>query len=301
MTLPDSLSYHVVFDMSRQPPDGWWWPVLPLVIVGVLVRFAQRPNVRWPPALQQVLVGFAFVMTFVSGIFFLIRHLEQRGALEAGNVRVVEGIVTEFIPEMHNLKHPEQFVVVLGGARYPYSYSSSLGTGGLNKSKGQIRNGLRVRITDRDGAILRLEVARDASGNALSPELAKRFPEVDFLPEIFLRLGYTTHLGYTNGMAIRFADVVSDPRVRVGPRTCSDCGVSGDAVAILELFDSEVGMEPVRLELHTNRERFEPFSDGDMVIDLTHLAPVPEINGHSFPKRDYVARLKIGRTRRGDD
>ena len=288
MMLPDSLAYHVVYDMSRRPPQDWWWPVIPLVIAGVLMRFARQPNAKWVPVFRPIFVGFAFVMTFIFGAGILTQYLSLRSALKRGDVRIVEGTVTDFIPQKPILKHPEQFVVVSPTARYKYKYRSSLGTGGMNKNHGHIRNGLRVRVTDREGVILRLEVARDASGNTLTPELADLFPKVVYMPEVHVRLGYTANVGHTNGLAVRLVDVLSDTRRSDGAR--------GDAVATVELFDRVVGKQPIRLELHSNRELYSPFTDGDLVVDMIFLVPVSPID-----KQEYVATLMIGRTERGND
>ena len=288
MTLPDSLAYHVVYDMSRRPPQDWWWPVIPLFIAGVLVRFGHQPNAKWVPPFRRFLVGFAFVMTFIFAVGITTQYFALRSALKRGDVRVVEGTVTDFIPQKPILKHPEQFVVMTPTARHKYTYRSAIGTGGMNKNHGHIRNGLCVRVTDRDGVILRLEVARDAHGNTL---VSDNYPEVVYTPEVHVRLGYTANVGQTNGLAVRLVDVVSDTRC---PRGAS-CREPGDAIAIVELFDRVVGKQPLRLELHANRELYSPFSDGDLVVDMIYLVPV-----RAVAKQEYIATLMIGRTQRGD-
>ena len=290
---PDSLSYHVVFDVSRQLPQWWWSFALPLAIVFVLMRFGKRNRMNQHRWFKRIFVGFAVLLALVDVISTWARYVGQRKALEQGNVRVVEGVVNDFIPQRVYFKYPEQFVVVAPTGRYKYQYYSSLGTGGLNQSHGHIRNGTRVRITDRYGVILRLEVARDASGNTVSPAQAERFPEVVFLPVVFARYGYTVVVPETR-MAVRLIDVMSDTRTLGGCKSCSDYGEPGDAIAIIEVFDNDVGQQPFRLELHTNRERYGPFSDGDLVVDLTGLYPVPSV-GQPTAKTDYRARLMFGR------
>jgi hypothetical protein len=294
MVLPDSLSYQVVFDVSRQLPQDWWAFVIPLVIVTVLMRFGPRNRMNQNRLFKRMFVGFAIFLTLVFVVGTWATGCRLRRALLNGDVRVVEGTVTDFVPQRALYKHSEQFVVVTPTGRYKYSYSSSLGTGGLNKSRGRIRNGVRVRIADRDGVILRLEIARDAAGRTLSPELAGRYPEVVFLPVVYVRGGYTVSVPDTKGMSIRFVDVVSDTRRRAPYQPCSHCEESGDAIAIVEMFDSEVGRQPFRLELHTNRELYSPFTDGDLVVDLTGLSPVPSTD-HPISKTDYIARIMIGR------
>ena len=293
MTLPDSLSYQVVFDVSRQLPQWWWSFLLPLAIVFVLMRFGRPNRMNQSRLFKRIFVGFAVLLALLDVIFTWTQYVGQRKALEHGDVRVVEGVVNNFIPQRALYKYPEQFVVVTPTGRYKYQYYSSLGTGGLNQSHGHIRNGTRVRITDRYGVILRLEVARDASENTVSPAQAERFPEVVFLPVVFARYGYTVAVPETR-MAVRLIDVVSDTRTLGGCKTCSDYGEPGDAIAIIEVFDNDVGQQPFRLELHTNRERYGPFSDGDLVVDLTGLYPVPSVD-QPTAKRDYRARLMFGR------
>lgn len=289
MALPDSLSYHVVFDVSRGLPQDWWAFLFPLVIVIVVLRIVpgNRKGVR---LFKLIFPGFGMVLTFLFFVSTWVTGCHQRNALVTGNVRVVEGIVNDFVPQSQHYKYPEQVVVVTSTGRYKYGYFSALRTGGLTSSHGHIRNGTRVRIADRDGVILRLEIARNASGK---PALADGYPEVKFLPVVYARYGYTFKVPETQGMAVRLVDVVSDTRVR-GRDSGYDCeGVSGDAIAIVELFDREVGQEPIRLELHANRELYEPFTDGDLVVDMTGLYPLPS-DGQGL-KSDYKARLMIGR------
>jgi hypothetical protein len=290
VTPPDSLSYQTVFDVSRQLPQWWWGFVFPLAIVFVLMRFGARNRMNQHRWFKRIFVGFAVLLALLDLIFTWTQYVGQRNALEHGDVRIVEGVVNDFIPQSVYFKYPEQFVVVTPAGRCKYHYYSSLGTGGLNNSHGHIRNGTRVRITDRYGVILRLEVARDVSGNTVSPAQAERFPEVVFLPVVFARYGYTVAVPETR-MAVRLIDVVSDTRIC---KDCHDYEGPGDAIAIIEVFDNDVGQEPFRLELHTNRERYRPFSDGDMVVDLTGLYPVPSVD-QPTAKSDYRARLMFGR------
>jgi|GEM_PF-1579537 len=298
MALPDSLSYHVVFDVSRQLPQWWWSFLIPLAIVFVLMRFGAQNRMNQHRWFKRIFVGFAVVFAIVDVMFTWTQYAGQRNALEHGDVRVVEGVVNDFIPQSSFYKYPERFVVMTSTGRYKYSYCSTLGTGGLNRSHGHIRNGVRVRIADRNGIILRLEVARDASGKTLAPELAAIFPKVVYLPVIYAHYGHTVDVPETKGMAVRLVDVVSDMRATEN-RSCCICNQSGDAVAVVELSDNEVGRQPIRLELHTNRELYEPFTDGDLVVDLAGLW---SRTGYSMssgapvvPKSDYTAQLMIGR------
>ena len=289
MAPSDSLTYHVVFDVSRGLPQDWWAFLFPLAIVIVVLRIVPR-NRKGVRLFRRIFLGFGIVLTLLFFVSTWATGCHLRNALVDGNVRVVEGIVDDFVPQSQHYKYPEQVVVVTRTGRYKYGYFSAIRTGGLTSSHGHIRNGTRVRIADRDGLILRLEVARNASGK---PVLADGYPEVVFLPVVYARYGYTSNVRETKGMAVRLVDVVNDTRVRARD-SCYDCeGVSGDAIAIVELFDRDVGQEPIRLELHANRELYEPFTDGDLVVDMTGLYPLPS-DGQGL-KSDYKARLMIGR------
>jgi hypothetical protein len=163
MTPPDSASYQVVFDLRRQLPGDWWGAAMPLAIAFVLLRFARRGTSRAERILRPLITGFAVFLSLVIAAATTLQYVGLRRALEGGNVRWVEGTVTEFIPEDVMTKRREQFVVVTPTGRYGYSYASSLGRGGFNGSPfhhGPLRDGLSVRIADVNGVIVSLQVAR---------------------------------------------------------------------------------------------------------------------------------------------
>ena len=163
MIPPDSTHYQVVFDLRRQWPEDWWGPLMPLAIAFVLLRFAPRGTSKAYRVFKPLFVGFAVFLALVIGVGMTLQYLGLRRDLERGNVRWVEGTVTEFIPEDVMTKRREQFVVVTPTGRYGYSYASSLGRGGFNGSPfrhGPLRDGLRVRIADVNGVIVSLQIAR---------------------------------------------------------------------------------------------------------------------------------------------
>ena len=83
-----------------------------------------------------------------------------RKALARGQFQVVEGRVTDFVPE-HADGHPREAFRV-GNAFF--NYSSSDITSAFHKTAakgGPIRQNLVVRIAANNGSILRLEVAND--------------------------------------------------------------------------------------------------------------------------------------------
>jgi hypothetical protein len=157
----DSLSYRVVFDVSRQLPQDWWGFMLPLAMVAVLMRFGPRSRVNQSLLFKGVFVGFAISLTIVIAVMTWTSYYAFRGSLEHGNYRVVEGTVAEFDPQKPMIKRPESFIVVSPAETTGYSYSRWIGTQGLNNSHGHIGNGVRVRIADVGGRIARLEVAKE--------------------------------------------------------------------------------------------------------------------------------------------
>jgi len=88
MALPDSLSYHVVFDVSRQLPQWWWSFLIPLAIVFVLMRFGARNRMNQHRWFKRIFVGFAVVFAIVDVMFTWTQYAGQRNALEHGDVRV---------------------------------------------------------------------------------------------------------------------------------------------------------------------------------------------------------------------
>jgi hypothetical protein len=160
MAPSDSLSYRVVFDASRQLPQGWWGFVAPLAIATVLIRLGPRNRMNQSRLFRGVFVGFAIVLATAIAALTWTTYYLVRQSLEHGNYRLVEGTVAEFNPEQSMIKRPESFIVVSPAESTRYSYSRAIGTQGLNNSHGHIRNGVRVRIADVDGKIARLEVAK---------------------------------------------------------------------------------------------------------------------------------------------
>ena len=163
MAPPDSTYYQVVFDLRRQLPGDWWGPVMPLAIAYVLLRFAPQGTSKAYRVFKPLFKGFAVFLALFIAVATTLQYVGLRRALERGNVRWVEGAVTDFVPEDVMTKRPEQFVVVTPTGRYGYSYASSIGRGGFNGSpfhRGPLRDGLRVRIADVQGVIVSLQIAR---------------------------------------------------------------------------------------------------------------------------------------------
>ncbi len=85
-------------------------------------------------------------------------YSELRTSLQNGAFRVVEGVVSDFVPEGPQGHPIERFRV--DDTRFQYATSDI--TSAFHRTAGQggpVREGLRVRIADANGAIARLEIA----------------------------------------------------------------------------------------------------------------------------------------------
>jgi hypothetical protein len=108
---------------------------------------------RWGLRVAAAFTG----MAMMTGVLELSAHARLRRALERGDYTVVEGTVSGFELGDRGGHRDERFSVQSGGRFHTYRYRSSRGQAGFHQSHGPIREGLRVRITDVDGAIARLE------------------------------------------------------------------------------------------------------------------------------------------------
>jgi hypothetical protein len=167
----DSVSYQVVFDISHRGPQYWWLLGIPLIMVTVGVSALRRPVgspfrnriVTGNRTFLLVYTGFAATVGIAAALSMATQYFALRSALAHGQYKVVEGVVTGFVPASGGDHHPEQFTVVTATGREEYSYSWAGVTQGFNESRphgGPMRDSLRVRIADVHGVIARLEIAR---------------------------------------------------------------------------------------------------------------------------------------------
>jgi hypothetical protein len=161
---PDSLSYQVVFDVSRQLPQLWWLSVIPVAVVAIYLRFFTPTRfTQSHQTLNKVLLGLTVLMGIVWAVPNWVAYHRLRTALERGHYRVVEGRVMNFVPQKELIKRLESFSVISPAETTRYEYARWLVTQGMNHNHGHIRNGSRVRIADVNGTIVRLEVAGEAT------------------------------------------------------------------------------------------------------------------------------------------
>ena len=93
----------------------------------------------------------AFGLTYAA-------YIGARRALLSGNYSVVEGTVTDFVPAQGPPKGNPEERFTIAGQTFKYSdYDPAPGFG--NTRAHLIRNGIYVRVTHKDNAILRLEIA----------------------------------------------------------------------------------------------------------------------------------------------
>jgi hypothetical protein len=159
----DSVSYQLVFDVSRQGPQYWWLLGIPLVMVTVGVSAFRNRWYTGNRAFIALWTGFAGLIGIVFALTIATQYFGLRSALASGQYKVVEGFVSNFSPASSGDHKPERFTVETPDSRVEYVYSWAVVTQGFNDTHphgGPIRDGLRVRIADVNGAIARLEIAR---------------------------------------------------------------------------------------------------------------------------------------------
>ena len=113
--------------------------------------------------LYGVIAGIAAALTGAISIAIVIRsrweYDQLRRARERGEFRTIQGYVTNFVAQSAD-GHPRETFRV-GDAVFDYSADDM--TSAFHQSAGKggpIRQGVRVRIADADGSIVRLEVAK---------------------------------------------------------------------------------------------------------------------------------------------
>lgn len=153
---------------SNDIRNGWMY--------GGKTRKAKRQQARFA-IVKFLFIGFwtfgAIAFTMVTLAMGVLRDRQLRNGLKSEKFEVVEGVVTNFIPELAKGHSDETFDV--GDHHYALSHYTI--TGGYHETQahgGVFREGLRVRIADVDGVIVRLEVATDSSARPVTANAAVR-------------------------------------------------------------------------------------------------------------------------------
>jgi hypothetical protein len=158
-----SPEYATAFDVMETGYRALWFPsaVLILAVLITMVGLAIG-NARGMPRRKVRMTIVPIVVIGLLGALLvswnaLSDYRRLRKALTSGHYKVVEGVVTQFVPgDDHRW---ESFVV--DGRKYSYSWSTvSVAYNRTKRHGGTIQNGVRVRIADVGGEIARLEIAR---------------------------------------------------------------------------------------------------------------------------------------------
>jgi len=160
------MHYITLFDASAQAFRNWGFVAFGLIFVAIGAVLVFAPGLiavimrrRVGPVFGWFFFLFAIVWTTGAGISVLGGDNAASGHAKRRECATVEGKVENFHPmpaEGHDL---ESFDV----AGQHFEYSDFIVSAGFNNTAshgGPIREGLRVRICEREGEILILEVAR---------------------------------------------------------------------------------------------------------------------------------------------
>src|SRR5262245_10554228 len=158
------MQYRVVFDLAQVGYKSWSFPALGLIFIAIagLLLILQRGGVikgtsPLSTASPYFMGLFALLWTVVTFGWTYGEYRSLQRALSSGQVQVIEGEVTNFVPMPYQGHAMERFDV---GA-YHFEYSDYVVTAGFNHTSshgGPIRAGLRVRVTFVGDTIVRLEV-----------------------------------------------------------------------------------------------------------------------------------------------
>jgi hypothetical protein len=162
------MEYRTVFDIATAGYKSWYFPTFGLIFVTAgAILVANRKNLPswWAkhPRASNVFAfyffGFAVLWTLVSFFSTYSQYSSLSKARSASDLRVAEGVVTNFKP-MPAIGHAmERFCV----SRVCFEYSDYVIAGGFNNTTshgGPIREGLQVRVSYVGNSIVKLEVAK---------------------------------------------------------------------------------------------------------------------------------------------
>ena len=156
--------YFVVYDILR---DGIGVkPVAVclgmLIVFGVVFGLLVAERKQGKPVVGGVvwLVLWGVASLFGGGNV-LYQHFRCVAWARSGDFQVLEGRVTQFHPNVRGVKGNESFTV--NGVTFSYG-DRALGQGGFRYPfgpGGQLHEGVQVRVSHRDGRILKLEIRND--------------------------------------------------------------------------------------------------------------------------------------------
>lgn len=156
--------YIVVYDILRDgigiAPIFICLGMLVGLCVGLGILVSQRKQRKPVGCLIVWLIGWA-TGAVLGGGNVLYQHFRCAAWARGGNFEVVEGPVTDFQPLAKHQKGSERFTVQ--GKTFSYS-SANLSQGGFRYEfgpDGLLHEGSQVRISHREGRIVKLEIQKD--------------------------------------------------------------------------------------------------------------------------------------------
>jgi hypothetical protein len=165
-----SIDYVTVFDVSTAGFKNWWFPCAGLLFVAVgfllpalmksgFFRRTSPSMERWFP---RVFLWLAILWTSIASFVTGSDYRHAVAAMRTHQTSVVEGAVTQFTAMPPSGHAMESFVV--NGVKFELSdYSITAGFNHSSSHGGPVRPGMRVRIWHLNGAILRLDIKKEAS------------------------------------------------------------------------------------------------------------------------------------------
>lgn len=164
------MQYKVVYDLqtSDLPLTNYLF-ILPgavIFIIGAVTYlfrdyftnpFRKKPM---PQRFPIFLLLFGALWMQLSSLSLYVQYNTLNRAIKAGKVNTIEGRVVHFSP-LDYIKHPKEHFCI-SESEVCFSYSDLIAGPGFNQTTahgGPIHNGLPVRVTYKDNAIVKLEVS----------------------------------------------------------------------------------------------------------------------------------------------
>ena len=167
------MRYQLVFDAARGLYAFWWLPLVPFGFAAFFYLIREHlPNRHVLNHWRTMVIGAA-VLGVAIGWMVLGSGYRLRRALETGRFRLVEGVVTDFVPGSPSGNGAESLTVRNDSQAVHFEYGPMVLTPGyhtLAMRGGVLRAGVQVRIAYVAGptgpAIARIELAGGSADTA---------------------------------------------------------------------------------------------------------------------------------------
>lgn len=157
------MHYSLVFDVAEAGYRYWW---LPSIGIGLAIAFSLCASLKkiLPISQKKILLlrlGSAFCLLW-SIILFISTYSDyahMRNSLMAGNYKILEGTIMDFVPQAEGDHEPESFRI--NGHHLSYSFSTI--TAGFNQTRthnGPIHEGQKARLAVVGDEIARVEIVK---------------------------------------------------------------------------------------------------------------------------------------------